>query len=98
VTIYRCPNLHVRVHRRSHPSRHPVGDRWFVDETYVKVANRWTYLYRAVDQGGHVIDVVVCERRDTAAARAFFTRALRFGPAPLEVTTGPGPGLPASGP
>jgi IS6 family transposase len=33
-------------------SRHAVGDRWFVDETYVKVAGRWTYLYRAVDQHG----------------------------------------------
>jgi len=33
-------------------SRHAVGNRWFVDETYVKVAGRWTYLYRAVDQRG----------------------------------------------
>jgi IS6 family transposase len=33
-------------------SRHAVGDRWFVDETYVKVAGRWTYLYRAVDRRG----------------------------------------------
>jgi IS6 family transposase len=31
-------------------ARHAAGDRWFVDETYVKVAGRWTYLYRAVDQ------------------------------------------------
>ena len=37
------------------PSRHSVGDRWFVDETYVKVAGRWTYLYRAVDQHGQVM-------------------------------------------
>src|SRR6266498_2773810 len=57
--------------------RHAPGDRWFVDETYVKVAGRWTYLYRAVDQHGQVIDVLVCERRDAGAARAFFVRALR---------------------
>jgi hypothetical protein len=38
------------------PARHCAGDRWFVDETYVKVAGRWTYLYRAVDQHGQVID------------------------------------------
>jgi len=37
--------------------RHVPGDRWFVDETYVKVNGRWTYLYRAVDQFGQVIDV-----------------------------------------
>jgi transposase, IS6 family len=39
-------------------ARHGAGDRWFVDETYVKVAGRWTYLYRAVDQRGQVIDVL----------------------------------------
>jgi transposase, IS6 family len=67
--------------------RHATGDRWFVDETYVKVAGRWRYLYRAVDQYGQVIDVMLSEQRDTAAARRFFTRALRYGPAPVEVTT-----------
>ncbi len=36
--------------------RHAAGDRWFVDETYVKVAGRWVYLYRAIDQFGQVID------------------------------------------
>jgi transposase, IS6 family len=69
------------------PARHATGDRWFVDETYVKVAGRWRYLYRAVDQYGHVIDVLLSEQRDTAAARRFFTRALPHGPAPVEVTT-----------
>src|SRR3954467_10940108 len=34
------------------PGRHAVGDRWFVDETYVKVAGTWRYVYRAVDQNG----------------------------------------------
>jgi transposase, IS6 family len=69
------------------PARHATGDRWFVDETYVKVAGRWTYLYRAIDQHGQVIDVLVSARRDGAAARAFFTRALTCGPSPVEVTT-----------
>jgi IS6 family transposase len=69
------------------PLRHATGDRWFVDETYVKVAGRWRYLYRAVDQYGQVIDVLLSEQRDTAAARRFFTRALCHGRAPVEVTT-----------
>jgi transposase-like protein len=51
------------------------------------VAGRWRYLYRAVDQYGQVIDVLLAEQRDTAAARCFFTRALTYGPAPVEVTT-----------
>jgi IS6 family transposase len=57
--------------------RHAPGDRWFADETYIKVAGRWTYLYRAVDQQGQVIDVLLSARCDLAAARRFFTRALR---------------------
>jgi transposase-like protein len=57
-------------------ARHATGDRWFVDETYVKVAGRWTYLYRAIDQHEQVIDVLISKRRDSRAARAFFTRAL----------------------
>jgi IS6 family transposase len=67
--------------------RHAPGDRWFVDETYVKVSSRWTYLYRAIDQHGQVIDVLLSARRDLAAARRFFTRALRAGTVPAEVTT-----------
>jgi transposase-like protein len=39
--------------------RHRVGDRWQVDETYVKVAGQWRYVCRAVDQFGQVIDVFV---------------------------------------
>ena len=58
-----------------------------MDETYVKVAGRWSYLYRAVDQHGQVIDVLVSRRRDAAAARSFFARALQQAPAPVEVVT-----------
>jgi transposase-like protein len=58
------------------PCRHLVGDCWFVDETYVKVAGRWRYVYRAVDQFGQVIDAVVSPRRDAAAAQRFFQRAI----------------------
>ena len=76
------------------PARHAAGDRWFVDETYVKVASRWTYLYRAVDQHGQVIDVLVSRRRDAAAARSFFARALQQAPAPVEVVTDRAPAYP----
>ena len=48
--------------------RHAPGDRWFADETYVKVASRWTYLHRAIDQHGQVIDVMLSARRDLAGA------------------------------
>ena len=50
VTIYRWVQTFTpEFIDAARPSRHATGDRWFVDETYVKVAGRWTYLYRAVD-------------------------------------------------
>ena len=76
------------------PCRHAPGNRWFVDETYLKVAGKWTYLHRAVDQHGQVIDVLLSARRDLAAARRFFTRALLAGTVPAEVTTDRAPAYP----
>jgi IS6 family transposase len=76
------------------PCRHAAGNRWFVDETYSKVAGRWTYLYQAVDQYGQVIDVLLSAGRDLGAARRFFTRALRAGTVPAEVTTDRAPAYP----
>ncbi len=69
------------------PCRHAVGDRWFVDETYVKVTGRWRYVYRAVDQYGRVIDVLVSKTCDLAAATRFFDGAIRVHGEPAEVTT-----------
>jgi IS6 family transposase len=87
VTVYRWVQRFTPLFAdAARPLRHATGDRWLVDETYVKVAGRWRYLYRAVDQYGQVIDVLLSERRDTAAARWFVTRALAQGPAPVEVT------------
>jgi transposase-like protein len=89
VTVYRwVQRFTPELAEAARPFRHAVGDRWFVDETYVKVAGRWRYLYRAVDQFGQVIDVYLSARRDTAAARRFFDRAIRTTKvAPAEVTT-----------
>ena len=75
------------------PCRRAVGDRWFVDETCVKVAGVWRYVYRAVDQDGQVLDVFVSRRRDTAAAEWFFAKALRDHGEPLEIVTDKSPTL-----
>ena len=76
-------------------ARHSLGDRWYVDETYVKVNGVWRYVYRAVDQHGQVIDVLLSARRDAAAARRFFARALRALKAiPSEVITDAAPVYP----
>ena len=76
-------------------SRHSPGDRWYVDETYVKVNGVWRYVYRAVDQHGQVIDVLLTVHRDAVAARQFFTRALRtLKVTPTEVVTDAAPVYP----
>lgn len=75
------------------PCRHAVGDGWFVDETYVKVAGVWHYLYRAIDQFGQVIDVHLSQRRDLAAARRFFEAAIQNHGRPAEVVTDKAPSL-----
>src|SRR5215212_10279991 len=70
------------------PCRHAVGDRWEVDETYVKVAGRWRYVYRAIDQSGQVIDISVSVRRNARAARRFFEQAIGTSKVmPVEVVT-----------
>jgi transposase-like protein len=77
-------------------ARHTPGDRWFVDETYVRVNGVWRYVYRAIDQYGQVIDVLVSARRDAATARRFFRRALAtLKVTPVEVVTDAAPIYPA---
>ena len=89
-TMSRCnlgPALHPSGRRAAGPCRHTARVRWFVDETYVKVAGVWRHVYRAVDEHGRVIDILVSARRDIAAARRFFVRMLAVQEDPEDVTT-----------
>ena len=96
VTVYRwVQRFTPLLAEAARPCRHAVGDRWQVDETYVKVAGRWRYVYRAIDQFGQVIDVFVSTRRDAAAARRFFIRAIGTTKVtPIEVVTDRAPAYP----
>jgi transposase-like protein len=77
VTVYRWVlRFTPLLAEAARPCRYAVGDRWFVDETCTKVAGRWRYVYRAIDQFGQVIDVFVSARRDASAARRFFSQAV----------------------
>jgi hypothetical protein len=59
-----------------------IGKSRYVDETYIKVNGRWCYLYRAIDRSGVLVDVRLSEKRDMAAAKAFFrsAKAVTGGP------------------
>jgi len=77
VTIWRwvqryAPILNLRLGReRRHPNR-----SWRVDETYIRVAGNWVYLYRAVDSDGDTIDFMLSPNRDLVAAKQFLHLAL----------------------
>jgi transposase-like protein len=96
VTVYRWVlRFTPLLAETARPCRHAVGDCWEVDETYVKVAGQWRYVYRAIDQVGQVIDVFVSARRDANAARRLFERALGATRVmPVEVVTDQAPVYP----
>ncbi len=69
--------------RRCRPHLKPVSKSYRVDETYVRVKGRWKYLYRAVDKQGQTIDFLLAARRDVAAAKRFFNKALQMPGNPM---------------
>jgi putative transposase len=58
--------------RRARP-----GDKWHLDEVFIKIAGKTHYLWRAVDQDGVVLDILVTSRRDAKAATRFFRKLLK---------------------
>ena len=66
--------------------KRPVGISWQMDETYIKVAGKWKYPYRAIDRTGATIDFVLRAHRDYAAARTFFERAIELHGVPEKIT------------
>src|SRR5437879_11220870 len=88
VTVYRwVQRFAPQFAEAARTRQHVIGDRWHVDETYLKVGGTWRYLFRAIDQFGQVIDVFL-SRRDAKAAHRFFERAIgRTRISPVEVTT-----------
>ncbi len=78
-TLYRwvqhyAPEIEKRLRWYYKPT---IGLSWRVDETYVKVKGKWTYLYRAVDKQGNTIDFYLSPTRNTKSAKRFLSKALK---------------------
>ncbi len=83
-----APVLADELRLRRHGKGGARGRRWHVDETYLKVGRRWAYLYRAIDRDGNLVDTMLSEHRDMAAAQVFFRSARSVtGQVPDQVTT-----------
>lgn len=66
--------------------KRPVGASWRMDETYIKVAGQWKYLYRAVDKSGDTVDVLLTAKRNLSAARRHLERAINLNGLPDKIT------------
>jgi len=76
-TIFRWIQAYApELEKRIRPHLRPSDGSWRVDETYIRVKGRWTYLYRAVDSRGQTIDFLLSAKRDAEAAKRFFRKAL----------------------
>ena len=83
-----APVLTSGLRQRRHGRDGSARRAWHVDETYLKVRGRWCYLYRAIDRSGALVDTMLSEHRDMAAAKAFFRSAKSAtGLVPDQVTT-----------
>jgi transposase-like protein len=77
-TIWRWVQRYApELNKRCRRELKPTNRSWRVDETCIRVRGKWVYLYRAVDSTGATIDFLVSARRDAAAAKRFFQKALR---------------------
>jgi transposase, IS6 family len=76
-TIFRWIQAYAaELEKRIRPHLRMSNGSWRVDETYVKIKGRWTYLYRAVDSRGQTMDFLLSAKRDAEAAKRFFRKVL----------------------
>lgn len=66
--------------------KRPTLGSWRVDETYIKIKSKSTYLYRAVDRGGQTLEFMLTEHRNLDAARRFFRKAIAINGIPNKIS------------
>lgn len=65
--------------------KNPIGSSWRMDETYIKIKGKWTYLYRAIDKQGRTVDFLLTAKRDRKAAKRFFKKAIKTNGLPVKI-------------
>jgi len=73
------------IEKMARKHKRPVGGSWRIHETYIKVKGVWKYLYRAVDKQSKTVDFLLTAKRDMAAAKRFFDKAMGANGAPQKV-------------
>ena len=71
-----CQKFGQQYAKQLRQPRAQTGDKWHLDEVFLKINGRLHYLWRAVDQEGNVLDILVQSRRNKAAAKKFFRKLL----------------------
>jgi transposase, IS6 family len=95
VTIWRWVQRYApELNQRCRPELRKTNGSWRVDETYLKIAGKWTYLYRAVDSKGATIDFLLSAKRDANAAKRFLRKALQGHPHPRVINVDGNPSYP----
>ncbi|MEM5317017.1 IS6 family transposase [Paraburkholderia sp. JHI869] len=82
-----CDKFGAEFAQRAKTARRKRGNTWHLDEMFVTLRGEPYLLWRAVDEHGTELDVLVQKRRDKAAARRFFQRVLRSNPVPRRIVT-----------
>jgi transposase, IS6 family len=99
VTVWRWVQRYApELERRLRAHLKPTNKSWRVDETYVRIKGKWCYLHRAVDSTGATIDFRLSTKRDAAAAKRFFQKALASSghPTPRVINVDKCPPYPAA--
>jgi putative transposase len=82
-----CDKFGARFAQCARSMRRRPGSTWNLDEMFVTLRGEPYVLWRAVDEHGAKLDVLVQKRRDKAAAKRFFRRVLRSNPVPRKIVT-----------
>ena len=90
--------MRPELNKRCRPHLKTTNKSYRTDETYIKVKGEDEYLYRAVDSAGQTIDFLLTAKRDTAAAKRFFRKALSSpgNPVPRVINVDKNPAFPAA--